>query len=164
VLALMLVAGALASGCKRKTNTVAPAPVLTALSPEEVVRLDQRRAVIQEVLARRYQAEPLTRTRADLPLLQRLLDDGVFTRDQSYELQCLGVVFGDLLATELPLWWMRAGEDGKSWPTLRYKDTSIQVSPLTIISSRIEKGDKVDLAKLLQTTGEELQQRERDLR
>ena len=163
-IALMLVAGALASGCHRKGKAVAPAPLMTALSSEEVVRLDRQRAVIQEVATRRYQAGPLTRTRADLPVLQRLLDDRVFARTQTYELQCLGVVFGDVLASELPLWWMRATDERESWPTLRYKDTSVQINALTMISKRIEDGEKVDLTDLLRATGEGVSKLARDLR
>jgi hypothetical protein len=161
-IALMLVAGVLASGCSRKAKTVAPAPVLTALAPDEVARLDQQRTVIQAVVTQRYQAGPLTRTRADLPVLQRLLDDRVFARTQTHELQCLGIVFGDVLATELPLWWMHAQDGADSWPALRYKDTTIQVNALTIISKRIERGDQVNVADLLRETGEALQKLERD--
>jgi hypothetical protein len=157
---LMLVAGALASGCHGKAKTAAPPVVLTALSPEEVARLDQQRAVIQEVVTQRYQAAPLTRTRADLPVLQRLLDDRVFAKTQTYQLQCLGIVFGDILATEVPLWWMRATDRGESWPALRYKDTTVPINALTIISKRIENGDTVDLAALFRATSAAVQKSE----
>jgi hypothetical protein len=163
-IALMLVAGVLAAGCSRKTRTVAPGPLFTDLSPEEVGRLDKRRAVIQDVITQRYQAPPLTRTKADLPVLQRLLDDGVFARSQTYQLQSLGVVFGDVLATELPLWWMLATDQGDSWPTLRLRDTTVQVNARTMISKRIESGEKVDLAALLRATGDSVGKLERDLR
>ena len=163
-LALLLIAGALASGCKRQTKTVAPGPVLTDLSPEQVVRLDQQRAVIQEAATKRYQAPPLTRSMADMPVLQRLLDDGVFARTQTYQLQCLGVVFGDVLANELPLWWMWASDQGGAWPALKYKDTTIQLNALTLISKRIEGGEKVDLAALFRATKEALEKVERELR
>jgi hypothetical protein len=161
---LMLVAGALTSGCHRKAKTAAPPVVLTALSPGDVARLNEQRAVIQEVVTQRYQAAPLTRTKADLPVLQRLLDDHVFAKTQTRELQCLGIVFGDVLATELPLWWMRATEAGESWPALRYKDATIPINALTIISKRIENGETVVLADLLRTTGEAAQKLERELR
>jgi hypothetical protein len=161
---LLLIAGALASGCKRKTKTEAPGPVLTDLSPEQVGRLDKQRAVIQEAATKRYQAPPLTRSMADLPVLQRLLDDGVFARTQTYQLQCLGVVFGDVLANELPLWWMWATDQGDAWPALKYKDTTIQLNALTLISKRIEDGEKVDLAALFRATKETLEKVERELR
>lgn len=155
-IALTLVGGVLAAGCPRKARTEAPAGAMAALSPEEVALLDERRAVIQDEATQRYHAEPLTRTKADLPILQRLLDDHVFAKNQTYQLQCLGVVFGDVLATELPLWWVRASDHGKSWPTLRYKETTAQVDALNIISSRIEHDEKVILKDLLRSTGEAL--------
>jgi hypothetical protein len=163
-IALMLVAAALATGCKRKPPAAAPPVVLTALAPEEVERLGKQRAVIEEVLTHRYRAAPLARSRADLPVLQRLLDDHVFARTQTYELQSLGVVFGDVLASELPLWWMRATDGGESWPALRYKDTTIQLNALTLVSKRIENGETVNLTDLFRVTGEALQKLERELR
>jgi hypothetical protein len=36
----------------------------------------------------------------------RLIDDTVFKKSQTYELQSLGIVFGDVLASELPLRWV----------------------------------------------------------
>jgi hypothetical protein len=154
----MLLAGALVWGCTRKPTTAPSAPALTDLSPEDVMRLDRRRALVQEAITRGYQAPQLTRTPADLPALQRLLDDGVFARTQRYQLQSVGIVFGDVLATELPLWWMLATADGKSWPTLRFRDTTIQIHPMSLISTPIENGEKVNLAALLRATREALEQ------
>jgi hypothetical protein len=149
VIALMLVAGALAaSGCQRKPNA-APVVALTDLAPDDVGRLDKQRALIQDLVTRRYQAAPLTRTRADLPVLQRLLDDHVFAQDQTYQLRSLGIVFGDVLANDLPLWWMLATDASASWPTLRYRDTTVLFDGFAMISKRMERGEKVDLAALL---------------
>lgn len=41
-------------------------------------------------------------------------------------------------------------------PTLRFKNTTLQINALTMISQRVERGESVDLDYLLQATGEYL--------
>lgn len=89
-------------------------------------------------------------------ILQRLIDDRVFGRTQTYELQCLGVAFGDVLAHEFPLRWVMVTDEYGTDPTLRYKDMTLQINALTMISKRIERDEQVNLAKLLRITGEQL--------
>jgi hypothetical protein len=131
-------------------------PQFTALSADDAVRLDQQRAVIARVVKTRYGVAALTKTKADLPVLQRLIDDKVFPKTQTYELQCLGVVFGDVLASEYPLKWVMVTDEYGTDPTLRFKATSIQANALTMISKRIERGEKVNVQYLFDITGEQL--------
>src|SRR5271170_7681746 len=98
----------------------------------------------------------LTRTKSDLPVLQDLIDEKVFNKSQSYELQSLGVAFGDVLASELPLRWVMVTDEYGTDPTLRFKDTTVQINALTMISKRIEKGENVNLSELLHITREQL--------
>ena len=41
-------------------------------------------------------------------------------------------------------------------PTLRFKNTSVQINALTMISKRIEREESVNLGQLLQTTRDQL--------
>src|SRR5258705_8485458 len=84
----------------------APEPKFSELSHGDSERLDQQRALVAAAAKRRYGTAVLSRTKRDLPILQRLIDDKVFKKSQTYELQSLGVVFGDVLASELPLRWV----------------------------------------------------------
>lgn len=59
----------------------------------------------------RYGTKALTGTKSDLPVLQRLIDEKVFKKFQTYELQCLGVTFGDVLTSELPLRWVMVTDE-----------------------------------------------------
>ena len=93
-------------------------PRFTELSPRNMVRLDRQRALISATVREQY-GPSLTQTTKDLPVLQRLIDDSVFTKSQTYELQCLGIAFGDVLASALPL--------GHGYRRIRYgSHTSIQ--------------------------------------
>jgi hypothetical protein len=91
-----------------------------------------------------------------LPILQRLIDEGVFDKSQTYELQSLGVVFGDALASELPLRWVMVTDEFGTDPTLRFKQTTVQINALTMISKRLERGEPVNLSHLLRMTREQL--------
>ena len=137
-------------GCS-KSGQAGPAKLEFAeLLPAESAQLEQQRGVVGSTVKQRYGITALTKTKEDLPVLQRLLDDRVFSKTQTYELQCLGVAFGDVLASELPLRWMMVTDSFGTDPTLRYKDSTIQVSSLTMISKRVEEGRGANLSDLME--------------
>jgi len=140
--------------CQSKSETVAQ-PRFAPLSQDDKARLDRQRAIVAAA-AKRYGKGTVERTRADLPVLQKLIDDRVFNKSQTYELQSLGVAFGDVLSRELPLRWVMVTNEFGTDPTLRYKKTTLQVNALTMISKRIERDEPVDLATLLRITREQL--------
>jgi len=141
---------------RQSTDGVFPQPQYHELSSEDRARLDRQRAVVAAVVKERYGTLRLTGTGSDLPVLQKMIDDGVFKKSQTYELQCLGVAFGDVLAAELPLRWVMVTDEFGTDPTLRYKSTTLQVNALTMISKRIERDESVDLSYLLNTTRKHL--------
>lgn len=140
-----------------KQKAAQPAmPKFSELSHEDRTRLDQQRAIVAAAAKQRYGTSNLTKTAADLSVLQRLIDDKVFRKTQTYELQSLGIAFGDVLATELPLRWVMVTDEYGTDPTLRFKATTVQINALTMISKRIEKDEKVNLSELLRITREQL--------
>jgi len=80
----------------------------------------------------------------------------MFKKSQTYELQCLGVAFGDVLASELPLRWVMVTDEYGTDPTLRFKETTLQINALTMISKRVERGEAVNISELLRATREQL--------
>jgi len=141
--------------CGQSNAKRIPDPRFVELSPDDKARLEQQRAVVAAA-AKRYGTVTLARTKADLPVLQRLIDDRVFSKSQTYELQSLGVAFGDVLSSELPLRWVMVTDEFGTDPTLRFKKTSLQVNALTMISKRIERDEAVDLSEFLRITREQL--------
>ncbi len=139
---------------------VAPSvmPQFNELSDSDRVRLDQQRAIVAAIAKKKYGTGGLTKTVADLPVLQRLIDDNAFNKTQTYELQSLGVAFGDVLASELPLRWEMVTDEYGTDPTLRYKDKPVNINALTMISKRVERGEVVNLVRLLQITRDQLRQ------
>jgi hypothetical protein len=119
-------------------------PKFTELSDEDSTRLEQQRAVVLAAAKQRY-GTALTRTKRDLPILQNLINDRVFKKSQTYELQSLGVAFGDVLASEFPLRWVMVTDEFGTDPTLRFKETTIQINALTVISKRVERDEEVNV-------------------
>jgi hypothetical protein len=140
----------------RSNSKAALEPKFTELSREDSARLDQQRALVAAAVKRRG-SRTLTRTKQDLPVLQELIDGGVFDKSQTYELQSIGVAFGDVLASELPLRWVMVTDEFGTDPTLRFKQTTVQINALTMISKRVERDEPVNLLYLLRTTREQLE-------
>jgi hypothetical protein len=67
------------------------------------------------------------------------------------------VAFGDVLTSELPLRWMMVTDEYGTDPTLRFKNTTVQINALTMISKRVERDERVDVSELLRMTREQLQ-------
>jgi len=161
---VMLIAtvGCFVSGCKVEKQNPINSPRFAELSQEDAGRLDKQRKLIEATAKERYGTSSLPGTKDALPILQRLIDDQVFKKSQTYELQCLGVAFGDVLANEYPLRWVMITDEYGTDPTLRYKELPLQINALTMISKRVEQGEPVDLSRLLRITGEQLDHFEKE--
>ena len=146
------------TSCSKPQLAPALTPKFNEISVSDRVRLDQQRAIVAATAKQKYGIGRLTKTVADLPVLQRLIDDNAFNKTQTYELQSLGVAFGDVLASELPLKWAMVTDEYGTDPTLRYKDKPVNINALTMISKRVERSEVVNLVQLLQITRDQLRQ------
>jgi hypothetical protein len=156
---LLMSCGSLVFG--QPAHNSAAEPTFSELTPADRQRLDEQRAVVARVVKQRYGTSTLTRSRKDLLVLQRLLDDRAFKKSQTYELQSLGVVFGDVLANELPLRWVMITDEYGTDPTLRFKNTSVNINALTMISKRVEQNESVHVSELLRKTRDALSDAEK---
>ena len=145
----------------QSNRKAAPAPKFTECSRQDSARPEQQRMVVAAAAKQRYGTAALTRTKSDLPVLQNLIDERVFNKAQTYELQSLGVAFGDVLASELPLRWVTVTDEYGTDPTLRFKETTLQVNALSMISKRVERDEPVNVSELLRITREQLSHHEK---
>jgi hypothetical protein len=101
--------------------------------------------------------EDLDGTHQDLELIQRVLDQGLVEPEATYTLQAFGLAFGRVFLNEFPDydWWMVEDEHGRD-PAIRYKETSLLVFPMTMISKRIEDGDPFDVPELFDGLAKQL--------
>jgi uncharacterized protein DUF3806 len=113
--------------------------------------------LVEEVCGR-----PLTQALEDLDSLQRVLDEDEV--DSSvYARQCLGVALGRVMAVNIDGldWWIVEDEYGRD-PCLRYLKTTLQVNPLTMISKRLERAERVSVRGLFDSTLKAIADRKRD--
>jgi len=124
------------------------------LSQLDLRRLREQRDLVDE-LARRHVGTPLSvgRSLEDLRVLQELLDQEILDRDQTYELQALGVALGDVLAEQYDLEWVVVNDDLGRSRALRYGEGEDLVFPVTMISKRVEANMKVQVRELYEKSG-----------
>ena len=117
----------------------------------DLERIRSQQKLIADEVERRYGAK-LTGELADLDTLQRLLDDGVYAADKTYELQSLGLCLGEVMVKQLGFDWITVEDEYGQDPAIRFGETSIIVFPLTMVSKRVERGEAVDLQHLYEQT------------
>jgi hypothetical protein len=144
-------------GCS-KSESSKPNIKWTKLSDDDQERLSVYRSEILSEGMKRYGIKELSKTKADLPTLQRFIDDKVYLQIDLLHQEALGAAFGDVLATELGLHWEVVTDQFGTDPVLRYKATSIQIAPLTMILKRVEDGRQINLVSLFNGIDETLQQ------
>ncbi|MFD1156423.1 DUF3806 domain-containing protein [Roseovarius aestuarii] len=110
----------------------------------DLERLEEQRAVVVRFVS----ADSLSNYQTvagKLGTLRALLDASVFAPDQTYELQCMGIVFGDAFVQQHGFEWVSVEDEYGRDPALRFPRTSVLLFPLTMISKRIERGEAIDV-------------------
>jgi len=128
-------------GCAMAEQTI------SALDGDDLKRLDEQRAVVTQYLTE--ESKPKFETApGKLGTLRALLDAETFKPDQTYELQSMGIVFGDVFVQDMGFSWVMVEDEYGRDPAIKYQETSIILFPLTMISKRIERGEAVDVFDL----------------
>jgi hypothetical protein len=121
---------------------------ITALNESDQKRLRDQRAVVERYLGNEGSKEKYKTAAGKLGTIRAILQGEVFKADQKYELQCLGIVLGDVFVQDMGMEWIMVEDDYGRDPAVRLPNTSIILFPMTMISKRIERGEKVDVFEL----------------
>jgi hypothetical protein len=121
---------------------------ITALTEADQQRLRDQRAVVEEYLGNEDSRQKYRTAAGKLGTIRAVLQSGIFKREQTYELQCLGIVLGDAFVQELGMEWIMVEDEHGRDPAVRMPNTTIILYPLTMISKRIERGEQVDVFQL----------------
>jgi hypothetical protein len=143
--------------------TDAQSQVVSAPTPADSERLERQRQLVEKYLADESR-EKFKTPAGKLGTIRAFLAGNVFASTQTYELQSLGVVFGDALALELGLEWVIVEDSTGRDPALRAPGTSIIVYPLTMISKRVERGEAVDAFDLFNAVADDVERLQREAR
>lgn len=147
MLAVVLFLGLSSAPTTAQESPLEPEQRISPLNPIDREYMASQRQRITE-LTLRYYGGLCCRSEAELIYLQRLLDDGRVGREEREALQAMGVLLGDLLASELDLDWV-VYEDAKGRSrALRLGNTENYLFPITMISRRREAGDTTPVTEV----------------
>lgn len=111
------------------------------LTPLDKQYMQRQRDAIED-LARRYTGSGFDGSpENDIPLLQRLLDEHHVRPEQTEQLQAMGILLGDVLASELDMHWVVYEDPLGRSRALRYRETDNYLFPVTMISRRQTVGN-----------------------
>ncbi|MDC7701386.1 DUF3806 domain-containing protein [Vogesella indigofera] len=128
---------------------------ISPLGEQDIAALNAQRQLVQYFLP----AGDHSTVPSKLGALRALLDARQFRLDQTYELQAMGVVLGDVFVQELEFKWVMVSDEYGRDPALQYQNSSLLLFPLTMISKRIESGETVDVFTLYNGIADHTRQR-----
>ena len=135
--------------CLLSTIATLAEMTFSKIPPKIAAGMDAQRAFVSKLVASKVPGKTLTRSSKDFDVLQALVDKQVLNKSQTWELQALGVCFGDALIEYIPgLRWALVTDEFGTDPTLRYRETTTQFNAQTMISKRVEDGRAVELWNL----------------
>jgi hypothetical protein len=134
-----------------------PEQKITALNEADQKRLRDQRAVVEKYLGNDDSKGKYKTAAGKLGTIRAILQANVFKPDQKYELQCLGIVLGDAFVQDMGMEWIMVEDEYGRDPAVRLPNTTIILYPMTMISKRIERGDKVDVFELYNGTAAQVE-------
>lgn len=159
-LLFLLLAGCADSAPKSAPQVTKGSPVqqkITSPGKADLDHLAEQEATVLRLLKSRYPDAALSHDEGDLNWLQRLVDEKALAPHQTYELQCLGAVLGQVFAARTPLKWVVVEDEYGRDLALQYPNTSVLVFPTTMISKRVEDGRDVDVVPIYRTVAAQVE-------
>jgi len=108
--------------------------------------LESQRTFVSDLARTHFPDLQITRTTGDFEILQKILDMRILQKDETWKLQALGVAFGDAVAGSFDGFaWCYVTDEFGSSPTLRFRNSTVQLNALTMISKRVERDELPDV-------------------
>lgn len=120
------------------------------LSNTDQLFMQQQRQILQDLAASNLGRQFSGDKDRDLDLLQTLLDKNLVHSDQVRESQAMGVILGDLLASDLGMHWVIYEDKTGRSRALRYQESDNYLFPITMISRRREAGNQTPVTVIYQ--------------
>ncbi|WP_439134923.1 DUF3806 domain-containing protein [Pseudomaricurvus sp.] len=98
--------------------------------------------------------EPIRGTKADLKLLQRIINKGLVAKEDHMTQQALGAVLGDVMVNDMGLEWKTYKDRLGESRAVCAPDTEQCLFPITMLSRRMAVGILPNVADLYQETSE----------
>jgi len=121
----------------------------------ELRKNDRQRRLVDELARRHVGTEPRGDLH-DLEILQEIVDARVLGPEQTFELQALGVVLGDVMERQLGLEWIVVDDRYGRSRALGLGEGGGYLFPVTMISRRYEAGLVVDVEQIYRDAAAEV--------
>lgn len=131
---------------------------ISALTEADQNRLREQRAVVERCLGNSISREKFKTAAGKLGTIRAILQAGLFKPEHSYELHCLGVVFGDAMVEEMGMEWIIVNDERGREPAIRKPEAGLIFYPLTMISRPIEAGEWVEVFDLCQSVLDQVEE------
>jgi len=123
-------------------------PEIRPLTNVDIEFMSAQRQRIEDIAAR-YLGRSFSGSKIrDIDLLEALLEKQLVRSAQKRELQAMGVILGDLLATDLGMHWVIYEDKQGRSRALRYKVSDNYLFPITMISRRREAGNTTPVSAI----------------
>lgn len=83
-----------------------------------------------------------------LELLDTIIKSNWIEKNETYNLQSLGITLGDVFVQDLNFVWIEVKDEHGTDPALQLPDTTLIIYPMTMISKRIQAGEEIDIYEL----------------
>jgi hypothetical protein len=134
---------------------------VTSPTEADLQRLREQRAVVEKFLGDEGSRQKYQTAAGKLGVIRGILQARAFKADQSYELQCLGVVLGDVFVQDLKMEWVTVEDEHGRDPAVRLPGSTIILYPLTMISKRVERGETVDVFDIYNSAANQVEELKR---
>lgn len=118
------------------------------LTADDLAALERQRAFVATVAAQLGKVISMQGALDDLATLQAILDARIIESEQTWKLQSLGIVLGDVFEKHSELHWVIVEDEYGRDPALRFGTTGNLIFPLTMISKRVEDGEDVEVVDI----------------
>ncbi|MBL4681934.1 MAG: DUF3806 domain-containing protein [Pseudomonadales bacterium] len=119
--------------------------VVGELSVGQLHILNTYRDDAKMLFARHLGILSINGTKDDIPLLQLIIDQKILRKDEVQKWQALGILFGDVLAREFNMTWVRYEDKYGLSKALRFRRTDNFMFPVIMFSKRVGYNDKIDV-------------------
>lgn len=125
-----------------------PKRQISDLTSNDVTQINRQRSIIAQLLRENFGYIKLEGYTSDLYYLQKIIDKQLISNGDIYDLQALGVVFGDILVKNLNLSWVVVEDRYGRSRALRFEDSEDLFFPVTMISRRVKTDEKINFRLL----------------
>jgi hypothetical protein len=122
--------------------------IVSNLNEADLETLNKQRTVVEKYLNEEDISSKYQTAAGKLGTLRALLEGKIFSSEQTYELQSMGIVLGDTFVENMGFHWVMVEDEYGRDPAIKYRETSVILFPLTMISKRVERGEEIDVFDL----------------